>query len=275
MPPAKIHRLPGAHSSLVYKLFWNDGQTAILKTSQHYDVSLEAKMLCFLRGKADIPVPEVLFEGEECLILEELKGAAGINEAAQRHAADLLAVMHDISNESYGFSWETQFGLFPLTNIQTKNWIEFFREQRLKPALKWAQAVCSIPDTIARNVVQVIDRLEDLLPEPQAPSLIHGDLWKGNVLSDGDRITGIIDPALSYGNRESELAHGMLYDAVFRKPFFDRYREHYPLDREFFTTRCHLLNLFPLIVYTRVFKGGASLRRVDEITRYFAGTGRA
>jgi fructosamine-3-kinase len=97
-------------------------------------------------------------------------------------------------------------------------------------------------------------RLDRWIAEPAHPSLLHGDLWTGNILVNRGRVVGFIDPALYYGDAEIELAFGTLF-GTFGRPFFERYGELRPLNPGFFEERRDLYNLYPLLVHVRLFGG--------------------
>ncbi len=102
-------------------------------------------------------------------------------------------------------------------------------------------------------------RLERWIEEPAQPSLIHGDMWGGNVLcrttATGQRISGFVDPAIYYADAEIELAVATLFN-TFGDAFFVRYTERRPLRPSFFEERRDLYNLYPLLVHVRLFGGG-------------------
>src|SRR5256885_260509 len=50
------------------------------------------------------------------------------------------------------------------------------------------------------------------LPARPTPALLHGDLWGGNILVAGDRVSGLIDPACYHGHTEVDLAMLGLFD---------------------------------------------------------------
>lgn len=87
-------------------------------------------------------------------------------------------------------------------------------------------------------------------------------MWTTNILAQGDRITGFIDPAIYYGHPEVELAFITLF-GTFEQPFFDHYHEIRPISTGFFEERCDLYNLYPLLVHTRLFGGsyGTAIER--------------
>ncbi len=86
------------------------------------------------------------------------------------------------------------------------------------------------------------------------PSLLHGDLWSGNaaMISGGEPV--IYDPALYYGDRESDLAMTELFGG-FPPSFYDAYRAEYPLDPGY-ETRKPLYNLYHVLNHLNLFGGG-------------------
>ena len=110
-------------------------------------------------------------------------------------------------------------------------------------------------------------KLDELLVEPEHPSLIHGDVWGGNVLARGDRIAAFLDPAIYHADPDVELAFIALFD-TFGERFFRRYGELREVRPGFFEARRHLYNLYPLLVHVYFF-GGGYVRRVDDTLRSF------
>ena len=98
-------------------------------------------------------------------------------------------------------------------------------------------------------------RLGDWIEEPAQPSLIHGDLWDGNILVADGRIAAVLDPAIYYADREIELAFTTLF-GTFGEAFFARYGELRPIAPGFFEARRELYNLYPLLVHATLFGGG-------------------
>jgi len=105
------------------------------------------------------------------------------------------------------------------------------------------------------------------IPEPARPSLIHGDIWAGNVLSVNDHISGFIYPAIYYADPEIGLAFTTLF-STFGDAFFSRYHELRPIRPGFFEERCDIYNLYPLLVHVRLF-GGSYVASVDRMLSKF------
>ena len=108
-------------------------------------------------------------------------------------------------------------------------------------------------------------KLPSLIPE-EKPALLHGDLWGGNLVSDEKGYPCLIDPAVYYGHRESELAYTQLFDH-FDRVFYESYHDVFPLSPGF-DERADIYNLYPLLVHLNLF-GGSYLRQAEAIVNRF------
>jgi len=110
-------------------------------------------------------------------------------------------------------------------------------------------------------------KLSELLGEPAAPALLHGDVWSGNVLARGNRITAFLDPAIYFGHPEVELAFITMF-RTFGERFFAAYEEVRQVDPGFMEERRHVYNLYPYLVHVRLF-GGSYVASVEGILSRF------
>lgn len=218
-------------------------------------LDVEGEMLGYLAGHSRLPVPAVLHNAPDLLVMEFLPGENHFNDSAQRHAAELIADLHSHSAPRFGFERDTLIGGLPQPNPWTDSWMEFFGEQRLRHMAREAERAGRLPAVTRRKVERLVDKLDKYLDEPEAPSLLHGDVWTTNVLALGGSVTGFLDPAIYYGAPEIELAFTTLF-GTFGTPFFERYDELRPIPHGFFELRRDLYNLYPLLVHTRLFGGG-------------------
>jgi fructosamine-3-kinase len=218
-------------------------------------LDIEGFMLSFLRERSSLPVPRVLHAEPALLVIELLPGSTGAAERAEPHAAGLLADLHEIAAPEFGFERDTLIGPLRQPNPWSSSWVEFFAEHRLLYMTRIALGAGSIDATLARSIQRLASRLDRLLTEPERPSLVHGDVWSGNVLTQGDRVTGLIDPATHFANAEVELAFITLF-GCFGRTFFDAYAERRPIDAGFFEARRDIYNLYPLLVHAHLFGGG-------------------
>ena len=251
----------------VYRARLSDGTSVVAKMDRAGESHLEreAHMLRYLRRKTELPVPEVYYSSEVLLLMELMPGKENLSEA-QTHAAELLAALHDVTAGAYGHERDTLIGSLSQPNLWTSSWIEFFRDQRLLYLAEVASEAGRLPANLRSRVEELAGRLEEILEEPERPALIHGDVWSGNVLADGDRITAFLDPAIYHADPEIELAYISLF-GTFGEPFFRRYAEVRPIRFGFFEERRHLYSLYPLLVHVYFFGGHYAGSVEDTLAR--------
>ena len=263
-----LRPLSGGCVGEVYRGQTNSGRPLVIKHGDKESaLSLEGWMLGYLREKSDLPVPEVFFARDDLLVMEYLESGDGLDPDAQTHAAELLAALHEISAPRFGLCRPTLIGGLNQPNEESDSWIDFFRDQRLLYMARVAHEGGQLPLDIFSRLEKLASRLSDFITEPARPSLIHGDMWGGNVLAKGGRITGFVDPAIYYADAEIELAFSTLF-STFGNSFFNRYRELRKIEPGFFEERRDLYNLYPLLVHVRLF-GGSYIRDVSRTLSRF------
>ncbi|PCI42304.1 MAG: fructosamine kinase [Rhodospirillaceae bacterium] len=267
--PDQISGLSGGCVGDVYQAVMPDGQTWVIKRGDaDSGLEVEGRMLEFLAEHSDLMVPKVQFNSATLLVMDHLPNDGRLEGTAQHHAADLVAGLHSLTSpKGFGFKETTVIGGLKQANPWSKNWLDFFRDRRLMFMGHEAHRVGRLPSQILNRLENLCAQLPKWLNEPTQPSLLHGDMWSGNVLSARGRITGFIDPALYYGDPEIELAFTTLFH-TFGPDFFDRYQEHRPLKPGFFEQRRDLYNLYPLLVHVRLF-GGSYVQSVDRTLKQF------
>jgi fructosamine-3-kinase len=93
------------------------------------------------------------------------------------------------------------------------------------------------------------------------PSLLHGDLWSGNVHWSKEGAV-LIDPAVYFGHREADLAFLGLFDDP-GEIFWSIYNSELPIE-EGFEIRKHILNLYHLMTHSNLF-GGSYIQTVWKV----------
>ncbi len=265
----RVSPMSGGCVGEVWRLTLADGRQLVAKTAgPGGTLDVEGYMLDYLTRTRTVPVPEVLHAAPDLLLMSWVETAGPLTGAAQEHAADLLAALHGIAADAYGHERDTLIGPLPQPNPWSQFWIAFFRDQRLlymgREALENGRLR---PDTYGRLEAFCATRLDTYIEEPERPSLIHGDMWGGNVLCRDDRIAAFIDPAIYHADPEIELAFSTLF-GTYGDRFFRRYNEHRPIRPGFFEARRDIFNLYPLLVHTRLF-GGHYESQVDAILRRY------
>jgi fructosamine-3-kinase len=233
-----------------------DGQRLAVKARQasaRVDLSLEGYMLGELARHSTLPVPAVRLCEPDLLVMDFIEtDGGGITPQVERHAAELIAALHAVPRPSFGYERDTLIGPLPQPNPQMDRWISFFRDHRLLAMARAAQGEGKLPAKLLVRLERLAERLDSYLTEPRHPSLLHGDLWTGNVLVRGQRIAGFVDPAIYCGHPEIELAFTTMF-GTFGPAFFEAYDALLPLEPGFHELRSELYKLYPTLVHVRLF----------------------
>lgn len=214
----------------------------------------EGWMLRFLASRTMLPVPHVIHCDSQLLLMDYVEAGGAVTAAAEAHAAERLAALHENTWHSFGAERDTVIGGLTQPNPPTRRWVEFFRDHRLLYMADEARKSGRLPAVLMARIEALAGRLETWIDEPDHPRLIHGDCWGGNVLVKDDRVAAFIDPALYYADPEMELAFATLF-GTFGDAFFARYGELRPMEPGFWEARRDLYNLYPLLVHVRLFGG--------------------
>ena len=274
MPPAipehigqavSARRFADGNTTELWLIDLADGRRVVAKRGK--GLTLEGAMLRHLAANSRLPVPDLFHADDSLLVMSWIEGGGGLTAPAQEHAAELVAALHDMRAERYGFAFDTLIGPLHQPNPESEDWIAFFRDYRLMHMARLALKEKRIDAGLMAGIERLAELLPDLIGEPAPPSLIHGDLWGGNVLAHRDRIAGFIDPAVYHADPEIELAFSTLF-GTFGDPFFRRYAEMRPVRPGFFEVRRDIYNLYPLLVHVRLF-GGSYRGQVAGIVSRF------
>ena len=179
------------------------------------------------------------------IVMEYLPPAEGRGSTIDEALGRGLAAIHRSTADAFGFETDTYCGPTRQDNTRSTSWIEFYRDRRLRFLVDLVSAARGLSASERRSLDRLFDRLADLLPHAPRPSLIHGDLWSGNVMASS-RGPALFDPACAYADREMEFGITTLFGG-FSDGFFRAYDEAWPLppgwrERLPFYKLYHLLN---------------------------------
>lgn len=232
----------------------------------------EATGLQEIEQSQTIRVPHVICSGIEgnqsFLILENLALGKGSSNSSIR-LGQQLALMHKTTSQQFGWSRDNTIGSTKQSNTQTASWINFWREHRLSFQLDLAKQNGAGQSLYIKGK-KLISMLERFFIdyEPKA-SLLHGDLWSGNYgyFKNGDPV--IFDPAVYYGDRETDIAMTELFGG-FTSEFYSAYNEVWPLDKGY-QQRKKLYNLYHVLNHFNLFGGGYAVQAenmVDQLLSF-------
>jgi protein-ribulosamine 3-kinase len=178
-----------------------------------------------------------------------------------------LAALHQITSTTFGGHPDNYIGSLPQCNANCDSWCTFYRESRLTPMVHFARKALGgqLPPKTEAALSQFDKRMEYIFPLEKA-SLQHGDLWSGNAITGPNGYAALIDPAVSFGNREADLAMTLLFGG-FEAPFYDAYHEAFPLENGW-RDRVAAHQVYPLLVHVALF-GASYLDSLDQaLARY-------
>jgi fructosamine-3-kinase len=251
----------------IYKVTTEEN-SYILKTSQPSTMlQIEANMLEDI-NKYKIAVPKVYDVSESHLLLEYIETTKQAKCTQEIEAAKTLSSLYAISNDArmYGYYYDTSIGPFPQKNEQTQyNWSLFLGQMRIMPMAK----ICYEKGEISQSILQRLELLcRDIYKRIDmsliTPSLLHGDLWNGNILFNMNGAT-LIDPALYFGDKEMELANIVLFE-TFGDTFFEAYTEVHPLSEDFYEVKVPLYQVYPLLVHVALY-GGTYVTQLEQLLK--------
>lgn len=276
-------RVYGGDINDAYGLTLTDGTRVFLKTNSENKKSFftaEARGLEALRSLEAVSVPELLALGTEkdrSFLMMEYIERQRPGEIYWEKFGRQLAVMHrsqcgnfTLRKEKaglYGFTEDNFIGASPQKNRPASSWTAFYRDCRLAPQLERARRF--LAPSIQKKADWLLSHLDQYLREPEFPSLLHGDLWSGNMLCGTGNRPWIIDPAVYVGDCEADLAMTQLFGSLPRT-FYDAYREVNPVNRKEYEERRDLYHLYHLLNHLNLF-GADYLDSVEQIIRRYAG----
>jgi len=247
-------RLAGGSICAVWEGTLDDATRVVVKHAP-YPVDLEVDGLTALAA-AGAPVPDVLAADGNVLVLRHVSGDP------EWHAlgAQLADLHHATAHDRFGWHRDNLLGRATQPGGWSDDWPAFFAEHRLRPLL----TADALPDAVRARIERgIAGPLAELLgAHAPAASLVHGDLWSGNII-DG---SWLVDPAVWMADRELELAFTHLFGGV-PDLFFAGYDSNWPLPRGA-AARRPALQLYHLLIHVWHFGAayvGPVVERLDRL----------
>ncbi len=204
------------------------------------------------------------------LILEFIELSPLIN---QSQAGEQLALMHQCHSSNtfkpdkaqpFGWPINNTIGSTPQSNKTHETWESFYKHERLSFQLELAKSN-NYPTQSYENGQLLIENLHYFFARyTPKPSLLHGDLWAGNCACDDKGHVVIFDPAVYFGDRETDLAMTELFGG-FNADFYSAYNNYHPLDQDY-KTRKNLYNLYHILNHFNLF-GGSYASQADNMIK--------
>ena len=207
----------------------------------------------------------ILYHRDNNFLLMEYIPSHEKNDAFFKSLGIGLAKMHRIEKEKFGFQRDNYIGLNPQKNGYSSSWSRFFWEKRLFVQMGFLR-----DSSIERKLTSLKGIILDVLDNhPCKPSLLHGDLWGGNICCGLNNGSFLIDPAVYYGDRETDLAMTELFGG-FTLAFYNAYMKEAPLSlgyekRKIIYNLYHLLNHLNLFGESYLSEVHNSMEKIKKI----------
>ncbi len=212
-----------------FKILTNTGLSIFAKYQDIENNNLinQANELFLL--SSSMQTPKVLGFSANCLLLEWIETSHNNNHQAE--IGKVLANLHKRTNKYFGFDYNNTIGEMPQYNAINESitsWNYFFWEYRLLFQMKYALKNKLISHNEYKKLLLIKSKIENLLVSSIKPSLLHGDLWSGNVIN-GINSPIFIDTSCYYGHSEADLALTYMFGG-FSKDFYKSYEVYNPLE---------------------------------------------
>ncbi len=231
----------------------------------------EANGLIELKKPGVIRIPDVISVDNNYLLLEMIepgnKGKTFWEDFGRN-----FAKLHKYFGQSHGFFEDNYIGSTPQLNIPNEkekyDWLEFYFNKRLLFQFKLAEKNGYADSLLKSAFIKLEKNIYKILGnELYPPSLLHGDLWGGNFITDKNGNACLIDPAVYYGSREADLAMTKLFGG-FDPVFYKAYNEVFPFD-DGYLFRENIYKLYHILNHLNLFGSGYFGQALNLMEYYF------
>ncbi len=249
----------GGCISRAERLIMQSGRNFFLKSGfMNGMFSKEANGLCELAKPGVIRIPEVMLVSDDFILLEYIKPGTRSTDFFDSFGRQ-FARLHSCHADRFGFYEDNYIGSSPQKNSSNDedahNWAVFYMKNRLLFQLYLAEQNGYTTEKLRKGFQLLESKIETILAgSEEEPSLLHGDLWGGNYLSDENGNAVLIDPAVYYGHREADLAMTKLFGG-FTSDFYAAYHEEFPL-KEGAGYREDIYKLYHVLNHLNLFRMG-------------------
>ncbi len=194
-------------------------------------IKSEADNLIFFKNLKFKLFPEVECYSEDVLIMSYINNNNILPNKTKKDFLDAIVHIHSNKYDKFGFDFDTQIGGLKQKNEYNISWIDFYRENRLGYIYNLINSSEKMDNSINVKIELLLNKLENYIPDSPSSSLLHGDLWEGNILFNDCNFVGFIDPGSFYGHNELEIAYLRWFNPKFISDnFLEQYNEVIKID---------------------------------------------
>ena len=220
------------------KILLENGNSFVLKyyknkNNEFNSIISEANSLNYLSKILPALTPSIKFKSENLIITNYIEHNNIRKDDFQIILAKEVLKIHTISNDKYGFDIDAQIGGLKQANEYNINWVDFFLNNRLNMIVEKINKIETMPNSINIKIKKLMINIGNYLPKNPNISLLHGDLWEGNILFNDGELVGLIDPGIYFGHHELEIAYLTWFKLIDNK-FINFYSNTLKIDEYFY-----------------------------------------
>ena len=195
-------------------------------------IKSEIDNLLFFNREKFSQFPSIINYNDNLLIISFINNDDDQPNQTNGDLLNSIISLHSKKSEDYGFTFDTQIGGLRQINSSSKNWLEFYRDKRLNYIFDLVNKNQTMGETINTKIDLLIKKMDNFIPNKPISSLLHGDLWEGNILFKNKKFVGFIDPGSFYGHNELEISYLRWFNPKFiDESFLDKYNDHIKIDK--------------------------------------------
>ena len=157
-------------------------------------IKSETDNLLFFNRQKFNQFPSIINYNDNLLIMSYINNDDDQPNQTNDDLLNSIISLHSNKSKNYGFSFDTQIGGLKQINSSSKNWLEFYRDKRLTYIFDLVNKNQPMDETINSKIDLLIKKMDNFIPNKPISSLLHGDLWEGNILFKNKKFVGFIDP---------------------------------------------------------------------------------
>jgi len=266
-----VSPLYGGDINQVFRLHFRDSDCVLkLNDSDRYPDMFEREAAGLaLIGTTGCRTPRVLKtfkEGRHQFLILEFIEQETPDAGYWERFGKRLAGLHAKTSSAFGIDADNFIGSLRQSNSLRETWTDFFIDCRILPLMQMGRDKNLLSAEHVKRFERLFSRLTELIPEEKA-SLLHGDLWSGNLMCGSGGEPVFIDPAVYFGHREMDIAMTRMFGG-FDESFINSYNEIQPLESGW-SQRIEIHNLYPNLVHLLLF-GSSYLKGIEKTLKVFS-----
>ena len=204
----------------------------MFEKNSYQSILYEGKSLIFLKKILPQIFPKVFFYNNNLIVMDFIKFNKIKDSNSEKNLAVHLSNIHKINNNKYGFDFDAPIGGMRQPAKYEESWIKFYEKNRLGMIFEEINSTKPMPKKINKGIEKILKNLNNYIPDSPKPSLMHGDLWEGNIFFNNGKLKCLIDPGPFYGHNEMEISYLKWFKYISNN-FYDYYSEYIQIDKEF------------------------------------------